>query len=170
MKKSQLHNINTTGFKIPSEYMESLDERILAKLSAQDNLSSVRAPGFKVPENYFENFDARLSQQLSKEQHPKVRMLWTRRNFMMASGIAASLMIFLTVLLNTEKQTSFQNLETASIERYLNDENLSSYDILSVLNMDDLQMDDFVSNTIPVESLESYLLDNATIEDIINSK
>ncbi|WP_027124781.1 hypothetical protein [Gelidibacter mesophilus] len=170
MKKRSLHNINETGLKTPDSYFESFDERLFAKINVQKEMAAIKNSGHSVPENYFENFDAQLQTRLTNEKQPKVRSFMSLRNAAYASGIAASLVLMLTVFTKSPDSLSINQVETASIEDYLNDENLNIYDIASLLNEEDLVLDNFVSNTLTEESLESYLLNNTSIEDLIFEK
>lgn len=170
MKKSQLHNINETGFTTPDSYFDTFDQRLLKKLEVQKEMASMSDPGYIVPENYFEDFDARLQARLKNEEKPKVISLISWRNTDYISGVAAILVLMLTVFFRPNDPLSINQVETASIEDYLNNENLNIDDIASLLNEDDLNFDNFVSNTLTEESLENYLLNNASIEDLIFGK
>ncbi|RXJ50114.1 hypothetical protein [Gelidibacter gilvus] len=174
MKKSQLHNIKETGFKTPDAYFDSFDQRLFEKLAVQKDMASIEGTGFKVPENYFENFDTKLQARLKNEEEPKdtVKVIPMRfwRNAGVISGVAAALILMFTIVLKSDAPLSINQVETASIEEYLNDENLNIYDIASLLDEDDLVLDNFVSTTLTEESLENYLLNNTSIEDLIFGK
>jgi hypothetical protein len=170
MKKSKLHTIKDTGFKAPHSYFDSFDERLFEKLTVQKDMAAIKNPGYKVPENYFDSFDAKVQARLNNEEHPKVRMLLSRRNTAYISGIAAALVVMLTVFFQSGDNLSINQVETASIENYLHAENLNAYDIASYLSADDIVLDDFVKHTFTDESLENYLLNNTSIEDLINDK
>ena len=170
MKKSHLHNIEDTGFKVPDTYFDSFDDRLLKKLNVQEAMVSITDAGYKVPDHYFENFDDVIQTRLKHDSAPKVRSLISWRNAAYISGIAASLVLMISVFIKSKDDLSINQVETASIEAYLFNENLSIYDITSLLNADDLVMDDFVSNTLTEESLENYLLNNTSIEDLIIEK
>lgn len=170
MKKSHLHNIKETGFETPESYFDAFDDRLLKKLNVQKEMASISDPGYKVPDNYFENFDDMIQTHLKNDSSPKVRPLLSWRNAAYMSGIAASLVLMISVFIKTKDNLSINQVETASIEAYLFNENLSIYDITSLLDADDLVMDDFVSTTLTEESLENYLLNNASIEDLIIEK
>lgn len=170
MKKRSLHNIKETGLKTPDSYFDSFDERLFAKINVKKEMGALKHSGHSIPDNYFENFDAQLQKRLTNEKQPKVRTLMSWRNAAYISGIAASLVLLLTVFTKSQDNLSINQVETASIEDYLNDENLNIYDIASLLNEEDLILDNFVSNTLTEESLESYLLNNTSIEDLIFGK
>lgn len=166
MNSNNLHNIKRTGFKTPDAYFESFDEMLLNQLKVDDHLKRKNDAGFKVPNGYFESFDATVLKQLQKEE-PKVISLPLWKKVAFVSGIAASLAILLTVFNTTTENVTFESLETASIENYIYDENINTYDIASLLNEDDLVIENFIMTPISDESLETYLLDNTTIENLM---
>ncbi|MEO5788803.1 MAG: hypothetical protein ACOH2D_09435 [Gelidibacter sp.] len=170
MKKSHLHNIKESGFKTPDEYFAAFDQRLFKKIEVQKELAPISNSGYKVPDNYFENFDDKLQKRLKDDASPKVIKMGSWRNAAYISGIAASLILLLTVFTKSQNDVSINKIETASIEEYLNGQNLNIYDIASFLNDEDLVLDNFVTNTFTDESLENYLLDNASIEDLIIRK
>ncbi len=170
MRKSHLHNIKESGMKTPDGYFDAFDERLFKKLDVQKEMASISIPGYKVPDNYFEEFNDKIQTRLKNDDSLKVINLMSWRNAAYISGIAAALVLMLTVYINSNNILSINQIETASIEDYLNNENLNIYDIASLLNEDDLLLDDFVSSSITEESLENYLLNNTSIEDLINEK
>lgn len=170
MKKSKLHTIKDSGFKTPKAYLENFDARLFQKLAGQNNLSEVVEPGFKVPEHYFEDFDATLQLRLNEIHQRKVRSLNLWRNAAYISGVAAALVLMIAVLTTSTNHLEINQVETASIEEYLNNENLNTYDIAALLDPEDMVLEDFVASALSESSLENYLLDNTTIEDLINEK
>ncbi len=170
MKKSQLHNIKETGFKTPDAYFDTFNQRLIEKLAVQKDMASITSSGYKVPENYFENFDAKLQARLKINEKSKVIPFMSWRNIAYISGVAAVLILMLTVFLQSDNPLSINQVETAYIEDYLNGENLNIDDFASLLTDDDLIFENFVTNTLTEESLENYLLNNASIEDLIFGK
>lgn len=174
MKKSQLHKIKETGFKTPDAYFDTFDQRLLDKMAVQKEMASITDAGYKVPDTYFENFDAKLEARLkyeaSQEDHIKVIPMPFWRNAGLISGVAAALILMFTILQKSDTPLSINQVETASLEAYLNDENLNIYDIASLLDEEDLVLDNFVSTSFTEESLENYLLNNTSIEDLIFGK
>lgn len=170
MKKSQLHNIKETGFKTPDAYFDTFNQRLIEKLAVQKDMASITSSGYKVPENYFENFDAKLQARLKINEKSKVIPFMSWRNIAYISGVAAVLILMLTVFLQSDDPLSIHQVETAYIEDYLNGENLNIDDFASLLTDDDLIFENFVTNSLSEESLENYLLNNASIEDLIFGK
>lgn len=163
MKDNTLHNIKKTGFKVPKDYFEGLEDSIIhqAKLSEK-----IEKTGFKTPQGYFEGLEDSI---LSKTQKtPKVIPLFSKQNFIYAASIAAVLVIMFNVFWNTSNTTT--NLEVTDIEQYLLQQDVSDYELATLLTEDDLASDNFVDLDISDESLENYLLEHATLEDLITEQ
>lgn len=167
MKNKSLNNIQSTGFKTPPNYFESLDNTIFSKLDADNHLGDISASGFKVPDTYFESFDDTILNALKIEDDAKVIPLYSWKKVAYISGIAASIVLAFNLLFNQSNTVTFDNLETASIEDYLIGEDLSAYDIAPYLNPLDMNSDNFVENTINDLTLEDYLLQNSDVEHLI---
>ena len=120
--------------------------------------------GFKVPDNYFESLDDKI---LDKVNHtPKVISLFTKRNLFYVSSIAAAFVLMFNIIGNN-KVLTFDDLEMTSIENYLSEEDFSSYEFASLLTEEELTTNNFIDTDLTDESLVDYLLQNATIEDLI---
>ena len=170
MKKSHLHHIKDAGFKTPEAYFDNFEERLFEKMTVQQEMASLKESGHKVPEHYFEDFDRKLQDRIKTDASPKVRRLIPWKNAVIVSAVAAALLLMFGIYIKSDNPISLNQIETVSIENYLSNEDLNIYDLASFLNEEDLDMDDFVSNTFSDESLENYLLNNASIEDLINLK
>ena len=73
----------------------------------------------------------------------------------------------LNVFNTTAEDISFDSLETASIENYIEQEDYTSYELASLLTDDELSSNNFIDTNIPEESLEDYLLEQSDIEDLL---
>ncbi len=161
MNKNNLHNIKDTGFKTPKNYFDSLEDSIMNQIKL---IEKVENTGFKVPGNYFESLDYNLFDKVA--QKPKVISLFTKRNLFYASSIAAALVLTFSIFINKDDIT-FDDLEITSIENYLYDEDIDSYEIASLLTEEELITDNFIESEISHDLIEDYLIENATIEDLI---
>lgn len=170
MKKSHLYHFKDAGFKTPEAYFDNFDERLFEKMAVQQEMASIKESGHKVPDHYFEDFDSKLLDRIKKDTSPKARRLLPWKNAAVVTAIAAALLLMFAIFIKSENPMSLNQIETVSIENYLTNEDLNIYDIASFLNEDDLDVDDFVYNTFSDEALENYLLNNASIEDLINLK
>lgn len=166
MKPNNLNTIKNTGFKTPQGYFESFDDMFLSQLNIKMQTGNKNHSGFKTPQDYFETFDQRLQQKLKNTPQPKVIAfpLWKKAAFV--SGIAACLVLMFGIF-NKSNTIGFETLDTASIENYIYEENINSYDIAMLLDDDDLVIENFIMTPISDESLETYLLDNTTIENLM---
>ncbi|NJN28883.1 MAG: hypothetical protein HC819_24405, partial [Cyclobacteriaceae bacterium] len=65
MITNKLHNIKETGFKVPDNYFESLEETILNDVKLKEKIAH---SGFKTPDNYFESVEETIAQGLKQEK------------------------------------------------------------------------------------------------------
>ena len=168
MKNENLHSINSTGFKTPEDYFDSLEDAVFSKMKEQDIHSKVGLSGFKVPSDYFESFDAKVLSSMSDHKEVKVIPLFKWKKIAYISGIAASVILVFNLFFTNSNQLTFDDLETASIENYLINEDLNSYEIAPYLGTADLNSDNFVENTLNVSDIEDYLLQNSNMEYLIS--
>lgn len=161
MNKGKLHKIKDSGFKTPKRYFDSLEDSIMGHITLNEN---VKDTGFEVPDSYFETLDDKILDRAGQE--PKVISLFTRRNLLFATGIAAALVLMFNLIGNNNDFT-FDDLEMTSIENYLYTEDIDTYEIASLFTEEELITDNFSENEISGEILEDYLLENAIIEDLI---
>ena len=166
MKNENLHSIKSTGFKTPEDYFESLEDAVFSKMKEQEIHSNVGFSGFKVPSGYFEDFDSKVI-SLVAEDKSKVISLFDWKKIAYISGIAASVILVFNLFTNSD-QLTFDDLETASIENYLINEDLNSYEIAPYLGTADLNSDNFVENTLKASDIEDYLLQNSNVDYLIS--
>ncbi len=116
MNKNKLHNIKDSGFKAPENYFDGLEDSIMDQIKLHEKIEDT---GFKSPDNYFDLLEDKIIDRVKHE--PKVISLFNKRNLLYASSIAAALVIMFSIFINKSELT-FDDLETASIENYLNEE------------------------------------------------
>ena len=166
MKNKNLHNIKSSGFKAPNGYLESFDEFLLKKLKETSPLDGLENSGFKVPDQYFETIDEKLSKVISTKEKAKVISFLSWKKMAYVSGVAASILLMITLFNNNNKIPSFDNLETVLIDEYIVEEDFTNEDIATLLS-DDLTMNNFMDSHLIDDNLEEYILDNASIEDYL---
>ncbi|WP_396603350.1 hypothetical protein [Algibacter sp. R77976] len=166
MKNTNLHNIKASGFKTPHDYFESLDEKIFSKLNTENQLDSIKESGFKVPDNYFESLNSSILDNNLEENEPKVIQLFTKRNLVYVSSIAAAILLLFNLSIFDNKPT-FDNLDIETVESYLADENIGIYEFAALLNDEHITEDLIIHSDVNDDNIEEYLLNNADIEDLI---
>lgn len=164
MKNKNLQHIKSAGFKTPANYFESFDENVFNKLNSKNQLNSIKETGFKVPDNYFESFNETSLNSNFRGKESKVISLFSKRNFIYASSIAAAIVVLFFNLSIFEISPSFDNLETETVENYIIDENISSYEIAALLTDAEIEEDIIIEHSFSEDNIEAYLLENADIE------
>lgn len=163
MEKDNLPNNTNPGFKIPNNYFESLEDQILDQLA----LNEINSSGFKTPKNYFDTIeDQVLSNSVATQKPIKVISLLSKKNILYLSGIAAAIFIFFN--LNYFKTgTNFDALETQTVENYILNQNMNSYDIAALLTDTELREENFINIDLSSANIESYLIEQTDLETII---
>lgn len=187
MEKNNLHNIKGTGFKIPKDYFENLEDIILseAKLSETIETSGLNTPsdyfegledvilskaklnekvsdsGFKVPENYFETIENTIIKTTIAKQEPKVISLFNRKTLLYVSSIAAAVVLFFSLPIISGSDgdiISFADVDTEFIDSYVLDETQTT-DIAALFTETELENTSFIDYNLSDETLDSYLED-----------
>jgi len=166
MKNNKLNSIQSTGFKIPVDYLETFDELLLNKLKNSNPIQETKNSGFKVPEHYFETFDDRLVKALDSEKEAKVIPLLSWKKLAYVSGLAASIILMVGLFNNNNNIPNFGDIETTLIENYIVEEEFTNEDIGSLLT-NDLTLNNFMDSHLIDSNLEDYILNNASVEDYL---
>lgn len=135
MKNFDLHNDTKipSGFKTPENYFDSLEERVMQRISFDENKINT---GFKVPDNYFDSFEEKVIQKLPSDNvEIKVISLWQRKSFWLSS-VAAVFLISLGTLYFFNQQTSSDLTSTSDYLAYQSD--ITTEDIATQLTDDDI--------------------------------
>lgn len=193
---SILDNIQGSGFKTPKNYFNSLEDQICAKIFSNQKSKDIQVPegyfdgledrimkaiseesilnkqidsGLKMPDNYLNTIEDSILDKIEDKEEPKVIQLFSRRNIIYASSIAAALILMFSFYFNKE-ETTFGNIDVELVENYILDQNIDSYELASLLKDEDLETQNFLDSDIYTDdSLEEYLIDNADIEELINN-
>lgn len=168
MKHKKLEHIKSAGFKTPHNYFESFDAKLKKRLSENKPLDNIETSGFKVPDQYFQTLDTKISSQLKHDK--PVIALKSKQVLYYSIAVAASIVLLFSIVFSSETVTNtptFETLEMASIENYLYTEDYTHLELASLLTEDELSQDNFISLDISENTIETYLLDNINIEDLI---
>ena len=166
MKKENIHNIKSSGFKTPDNYFESIDDQILERLNDIEMISAPETSSFVVPKNYFDSVETTILQKIESKPETPVIALKSRRTFYYVAGIAASFVLLVSLFFNTDDKININTIDTASIENYLFQEDYSNDDLATLFITDNISEADFIDITISDDTLNEYL-ENADTEDFI---
>jgi len=165
VKKDKTHNINSTGFKTPSNYFESFDKKLMLRLDEEKSIEGISSSGFTIPKDYFTSIETEILNKVTSENETKVVRLFSRKKAYYVSGIAASLLLMLAVF----NGSATDEFSVEMVENYFAESSLDSYELAELLSDANILEDDFtiteINNT--EKNLEDYLLENADIEAII---
>lgn len=115
--KTNLNNIKESGFKTPENYFDTLEDKIMHKIREENKLGGIKETGYKLPENYFDALENDILQKIENEHTPKVIKLFSKRNLIYASGVAAAVLLLFNLSI-FDKKVSFEMLETQTVENY----------------------------------------------------
>ncbi|MCA0132209.1 hypothetical protein [Winogradskyella alexanderae] len=165
MKKDKLHNIKNEGFKTPEGYFDTFEDKLMDRLNLSDTLSKINNSGFKVPNDYFKKAETEILNKVKENDTPVIQ-LFSRRQLYYVASMAASIILMLAIFINKPFE---EELSIEMVENYLENRDLSSYELAELLADSDLLEDDFVitETSFEEDNLESYLLKNSEIDLII---
>ena len=166
MKKENIHNIKSSGFKTPDNYFESINDQILERLNDKEIISASETTGFMVPKDYFDSVETTILEKLESQPETPVIALKSRRILYYVAGIAASFVLLLSLFFNNEDKININAIDTASIENYLFQEDYTNDDLATLFITDNISEADFIDITISDDTLNEYL-ENVDTEDLI---
>ncbi|VAV84789.1 hypothetical protein MNBD_BACTEROID02-476 [hydrothermal vent metagenome] len=166
--QKDLNNIKNTGFKVPKDYFNTLEDTILSKIKAESILKNIDSPGFEMPNGYLDTLEDTVFNTLPKKENSKVISLFSKKNLIYISGVAAAIVIMFGFFWNNTNASEME-LDYEMVESYLIDQNISSYEIASLLTEEELSNIDseIMNEAFNDEGMEDYLLENVNFEDII---
>lgn len=164
------HNIPDHGFKAPKGYFGSFDDRLMETIASE---GIPKNTGFSAPNGYFESLDERIMDSvLGEEETGKVRPLFDRRFVVAVAGIAASLLLFFSMLQqNSISSEGVQNIETNMLTQYIEEDvDIDLYDVVAMLETEDVTEITFENSLFKKAAVEEYLLDNVEETTLIQEK
>ncbi len=136
MKTDLENNKINSGFTTPTDYFDTLSDRLFEKISGEINTSLLpETSGFIVPDNYF---DKNEKEVLRRIHHSKTKVIKLKATLYKVSGIAAILLLTIVspMLYNSAETKKNELAEMSYLE--LNSEELGIYEVGSMLDNNDL--------------------------------
>ncbi|MBW1295730.1 hypothetical protein [Aquimarina litoralis] len=173
---STLSDALTSGFTAPKGYLDNFEEQLLQKLPKHKEetavLDTIAKNSFKTPDNYFNTLESKvLEQTVGSHKESKVISLFSRKNIVYVSGLAAMIAILISIALpsGSKIEDPFSSVEIADIQEYFDDGNVefSDLEIAELLDEETSLANTFVDEEISEEELEDYLYDEELSEDMI---
>ena len=163
MKPNKLNNIKNTGFKVPNDYFENIDDIILSTAKLKNTFTDT---GFSIPDTYLNTLEDKILNKITKKNTPKVIPLFNRRTLVYASSIAAAILLLFNLSI-FEKDITFDSLDIETAENYIMNEIYDSYEIATLLTEEELAEDNFLEYDFNEQIIEAYIIDHLDIEDLI---
>ena len=166
---NKLNNIKDPGFKTSENYFSGLEDAVFDKLKTENIKEAVEGHGFVVPDDYLTTIEGKVFNKIDPQSNQmKVVSLFSKRNLLYLSGVAAAILIMFSIFINKDNGT-FEDLDVDLVENYIIDQDFSSYEIAQLLTDEELLQvnSEIMDEAFGDESLESYLLENVNLEDII---
>ena len=124
------------GFTTPTDYFDTLSERLFEKIRGDVNTSFLpETSGFIVPDNYFAKNEAKV---LNKINRLETKIISLKTTLYKVSGIAAVLLLTIVspLLYNSIETKKNEVAEMNYLE--INSEELSIYEVGSMLDNNDI--------------------------------
>ncbi|CAM4140342.1 hypothetical protein [Gillisia limnaea] len=169
MEKNKFKYNPKSGFKVPENYFEDFESKILASCVEKDMMKTMeKSSGFKVPLDYFETLEGEIHARIANsESKGKVIPLYRRRKFYYSAAVAAIFVGLISTLLfkPVQQENSFDSIELSAIEEYMDSGNIDfNYnEISSIIYEEDFVFDNITRSNLSDDAVFEYL--NENIED-----
>ncbi len=169
MEKNKFTYNPKSGFKVPENYFEEFESKILGTFCPEKDMVKTieKDTGFKVPNDYFETLDEKIFARLENpELEIKVIQFYKTRKFYYSAAIAAVFVgLISTLLFNPVQENSFDSIELSAIEAYMDSGNIDfNYnEISSIIYDEEYVFDNITKSNLSDDAVFEYL--NENIED-----
>lgn len=166
MKKNKLTAHFKSGFKVPNNYFEDFEAKMMRTISREHStLDQYEGkPGFTAPKNYFDSLE---DQVLAKVERPEPRgmviSLFSKKKFYYAAGVAAMFAgIISTLLLEPNQVNSMDSVELSALEEYIDQESMdfNLNEITSFIYEEGFVLDKVSISDLSDDAVFDYLSDH----------
>lgn len=164
------NNVNTynnkSGFKMPKNYMQDFESKLLDSLEINPSAQKGNSAGYRVPEDYFANFDERILAKIdTNKEKAKLISLFSRKRLYYATAVAAVFIVLISTVLLKTPNTNLDNMENVALEEYLYEESadLNYSEISNLLYEDGVIIESLNASSFSDEAIIEYL--NENVED-----
>ena len=123
MKTNNSKYSENSGFRLPQNYFEKFEERMMRRLDEQEaNKLPGRESGFGVPEGYFESLEERILQK-TKDTGKPVISIFRKEYLFYAAAVAAIFILMLGNFFETESEqpVGWDDVEISAMENYIDE-------------------------------------------------
>lgn len=168
MENNKLPYHSKPGFKVPENYFEDLEDRLMLAVQEEkdlpESLQTLRGkPGFVVPEGYFENIEEILVDRVTRKPGKLIQFISTRKLFYAAAVAAVFIGIISTVYFksNTEEYT-MDSIELSALENYIEEGyfDLDFNELSSFMTEDGYSFGNYSTDDFSDEAMYNYIDEN----------
>jgi hypothetical protein len=151
---------NIDEFKVPTNYFDEFQNHLLNKINEEVLPKNI---GFKTPTGYFNKLDVKIKRKNnSKSKEKKLIPVVSKKIFIYAASLAAIVILVFSVIKDTTRFYTLEEIEISNIENFINEGNiqLKQHEI-SILFTDEI-LNNMTRNQsrLSGNQLENYLLEN----------
>ncbi len=171
MKNNKLPYHSKHGFKVPKDYFENFEERLMNAVEQENNQADVLQaysgkPGFTVPEGYFDSIEGRILNGVEAEAGKVIPLFSVRKLFYAAAVAAVFIGIISTVFFrNDSTEYTMDSLELSALENYIEEGyfDLDFNQLSAFMTEEGYSFGDYSTSEFSDEAVYNYI--NENIED-----
>ncbi|MCP9200096.1 hypothetical protein MKO06_09265 [Gramella sp. GC03-9] len=169
MKTNNSKYQDKSGFRVPEDYFESFDARMMDRLKENSSfeLPDTARP-FKVPAGYFDDLESRILDKSRQQPKGRVINLFRSEYLYYAAAVAA---IFILMLGNfykveTTEELGWDDIEISVMENYIDEGyemgyiDLNTFDHSEFISEDGTLIDDSDFENVSTQDALDYLDEN----------
>ena len=151
---------NIDEFKVPTNYFDEFENHLLNKINEEVLPKNI---GFKTPPGYFNKLDAKIKRKNnSKSKEGKLIPVVSKKKFIYAASLAAIVILVFSVIKDTTRFYTLEEIEISNIENFINEGNiqLKQHEISIYFTDEVLNNKTRNQSRLSGNQLENYLLEN----------
>ncbi len=162
---------NKPFFEVPKDYFDTIEFDISAKITEE---KFDKTTAFKVPKDYFNNLEHTVFENMNVNKKTTKVISFRERLFkVIPYAAAASIALFISLnsyVFNTNNELNFETISDAEIEYWLNENTISTSEIITVLEDEILDETAFSFANLNDKSIEDYInsIDNTSLLNELN--
>ncbi len=163
--KKEIKNIDTPGFKTPSNYFDAVEENVMKEIELARSIS--KKSSFLTPPSYFSSLeDKTLKKVATVKKEPKVISILKSNTYKYVAGIAAIAVLLLSIFnISGEETFDFSSIEKSQISYFVEQGyiTVSDYELESLISEQALNEAGLLTADISSEELFDYLANDLDV-------
>lgn len=171
MKNNKLPYHQKPGFKIPENYFENFEEKMMRNVSRDSVLENKGETGFTVPTGYFDAVENNIFKKIEPAQEKgKLISLFTTSKWYYAAAVAAVFIAMVTTIYTNpvSQEFSLSSLELSTLENYIDEGyiDLNFNQLTTFLTEEGYTYDNIYTSGLSEDEVFEYINDNIADHDL----